>query len=173
MSRATNPTLSPPLRPVRSLLRVIGHVPPQVFGAVSRWCPVNADGDHVSVEMLAAAAATAVLPNADMGGPTIGKARSGLARITALTAEKLPVLAVEEDLEFEAMCQALDAARALGAGRRVIASADVDQARGSGTDAALAGLLHPHTEAEEVGLFTVMRRDEQFTDLILTATRRD
>ena len=48
----------------------------------------------------------------------------------------------EEDLEFEAMCQALDAARALGAGRRVIASADVDQARGSGTDAALAGLLH-------------------------------
>ena len=101
MSRATNPTLSPPLRPVRSLLRVIGHVPPQVFGAVSRWCPVNADGDHVSVEMLAAAAVTAVLPNADMGGPTIGKARSGLARITALTAEKLPVLAVEEDLEFD------------------------------------------------------------------------
>lgn len=30
----------------------------------------------------------------------------------------------------------------------------------------LAGLLHPHTHAEETGLFTVMRRDEQFTDHI-------
>ena len=101
MSRATNPNLSPPLRPVRSLLRVIGHAPPQLFGAVSRWCPVNADGEHVSVEMLTAAMVTAVLPNADMGGATIGSARAGLERVSALVAEKLPVLAVEEDLEFD------------------------------------------------------------------------
>ncbi len=33
--------------------------------------------------------------------------------------------AEEEDLEFEAMCSALDAARALGEGRRVVAAADV------------------------------------------------
>lgn len=30
----------------------------------------------------------------------------------------------------------------------------------------LAGLLNPHTAAEEVGLFSVMRREEQFTDHI-------
>ncbi len=30
----------------------------------------------------------------------------------------------------------------------------------------LAGLLHPHTSAEEVGLFSVMRREEQFTEHI-------
>jgi hemerythrin-like domain-containing protein len=28
------------------------------------------------------------------------------------------------------------------------------------------GLLHPHTRSEEVGLFAVMRRQEQFTDHI-------
>lgn len=28
----------------------------------------------------------------------------------------------------------------------------------------LAGLLHPHTRAEEEGLFTVLRRDETFTE---------
>ena len=28
----------------------------------------------------------------------------------------------------------------------------------------LAALLHPHTRAEEVGLFAVMARDEEFTD---------
>lgn len=41
-----------------------------------------------------------------------------------------------------------------------------DQAAVEPAADALAGLLHPHTEAEEVGLFTVMRRDEQFTDHI-------
>lgn len=30
----------------------------------------------------------------------------------------------------------------------------------------LAGLLHPHTRDEEVGLFAVMRRQEEFTDHI-------
>ncbi len=49
----------------------------------------------------------------------------------------------EEDLEFEAMCQALDAARSLGAGRRVVAAADVasrDAAAGTdGSEALLTG----------------------------------
>lgn len=43
----------------------------------------------------------------------------------------------EEDLEFEAMCRALDAARSLGDGRRVIASADVPEVPGTGDDARL------------------------------------
>ena len=47
----------------------------------------------------------------------------------------------EEDLEFEAMCQALDAARALGAGRRVVASADVAETAGTSPDASLDSLL--------------------------------
>lgn len=41
----------------------------------------------------------------------------------------------EEDLEFEAMCQALDAARTLGAGRRVVAAGDAAP-RGAGGDGA-------------------------------------
>lgn len=47
----------------------------------------------------------------------------------------------EEDLEFEAMCQALDAARQLGAGRRVIAAADLPPVGGQGLDAALEGVF--------------------------------
>ena len=41
-----------------------------------------------------------------------------------------------------------------------------DQAAVETTADALADLLSPHTRAEEVGLFAVMRRDEQFTDHI-------
>ena len=44
----------------------------------------------------------------------------------------------EEDLEFEAMCQALDRARDLGAGRRVVAAADVDPRDEAGDGALLA-----------------------------------
>lgn len=45
----------------------------------------------------------------------------------------------DEDLEFEAMCQALDAARSLGAGRRVVAAADVSGREAStGADGAAA-----------------------------------
>lgn len=43
----------------------------------------------------------------------------------------------EEDLEFEAMCQALDAARGLGDGRRVVAAADIPAAEGTTGDASL------------------------------------
>lgn len=45
----------------------------------------------------------------------------------------------EEDLEFEAMCQALDGARSLGPGRRVVVAADAADRKGSGTGAELAG----------------------------------
>ena len=45
----------------------------------------------------------------------------------------------EEDLEFEAMCQALDAARALGKGQRVVAAADVATLDEAGEGALLAG----------------------------------
>lgn len=69
----------------------------------------------------------------------------------------LDATADEEDLEFEAMCQALDAARALGAGRRVVASADVPDASGTGEDArldaavtvALADVVSFHVEEDE------------------------
>lgn len=47
----------------------------------------------------------------------------------------------EEDLEFEAMCQALDAARQLGSGRRVVASADVRDGQGTSPDARLDAVL--------------------------------
>ncbi len=44
----------------------------------------------------------------------------------------------EEDLEFEAMCQALDRGRDLGAGARVVAAADVDPRDEAGDGALLA-----------------------------------
>lgn len=53
------------------------------------------------------------------------------------------------------------------------AAGALGRACGSGDPAAVeraadrvGQLLHPHTEAEEVGLFTVMRRQEQFEDHI-------
>ncbi|NYF99145.1 DUF6912 family protein [Janibacter cremeus] len=45
----------------------------------------------------------------------------------------------EEDLEFEAMCQALDSARALGPGARVVAAADTGPREDAGDGALLAG----------------------------------
>lgn len=45
----------------------------------------------------------------------------------------------EEDLEFEAMCQALDAARSLGRGRRVVAAADTSTREDAGDGALLDG----------------------------------
>ncbi|WP_435199637.1 DUF6912 family protein [Janibacter sp. GS2] len=47
--------------------------------------------------------------------------------------------AEEEDLEFEAMCQALDTARDLGPGRRVVAAADVPSRADAGDGARLVG----------------------------------
>lgn len=61
--------------------------------------------------------------------------RHGYAVTSALRAAD--PAADEEDLEFEAMCQALDAARSLGDGRRVIGSADVPEVPGTGDDARL------------------------------------
>lgn len=49
----------------------------------------------------------------------------------------------EEDLEFEAMCQALDAARELGGGRRVVAAADAGAPKEAGEGALLGGAFAP------------------------------
>ncbi|MDO5503281.1 MAG: hemerythrin domain-containing protein [Actinomycetia bacterium] len=53
---------------------------------------------------------------------------------------------------------------ALGDLRRAIEGDDGSAVRAAA--GALAGLLGPHTHAEEVGLFTVMARDSEFTDHI-------
>lgn len=45
----------------------------------------------------------------------------------------------EEDLEFEAMCQALDSAHDLGPGRRVVAAADASSRADAGDGARLVG----------------------------------
>ena len=45
----------------------------------------------------------------------------------------------EEDLEFEAMCEALDAARSLGGGRRIVVAADAAPREDDGDGARLAG----------------------------------
>ena len=51
-------------------------------------------------------------------------------------------------------------------GELVRAAESGDAARVQQTAAVVARLLHPHTHAEEVGLFTVMREQEEFTDHI-------
>lgn len=54
---------------------------------------------------------------------------------------------------------------AAGQLRRAIDAGGEESAVHAAADT-LAGLLSPHTDAEEVGLFSVMRRDEQFSDHI-------
>lgn len=51
-------------------------------------------------------------------------------------------------------------------GEMVRAAASGDKARVRESARVVALLLHPHTRAEEVGLFTVMRAQEEFTDHI-------
>ena len=51
----------------------------------------------------------------------------------------------DEDLEFEAMCQALDAARSLGSGRRVVAAADAPEREARTDGGAGSALLEDET----------------------------
>lgn len=51
-------------------------------------------------------------------------------------------------------------------GEMVRAAASGDEERVRETAQVVARLLHPHTRAEEVGLFSVMREQEEFTDHI-------
>lgn len=59
-----------------------------------------------------------------------------------------------------------DIVNALTALRAACAAADLE-ATGAAVEV-MAGLLHPHTHAEEIGLFTVMGEDEEFHDHIET-----
>ncbi|MGV9825029.1 alpha/beta hydrolase [Gordonia sp. NPDC003429] len=101
MSRATSSTLPLPLRPMRSVLLGTGRIPAPVFDAVSRWCPVNADGEHVSPELAAIGVVTRLLPAVGLGDDDVDQSRAGMEIGAALTTEKPVALAVEEDLEFD------------------------------------------------------------------------
>lgn len=63
------------------------------------------------------------------------------------------------------MAEHTEIINAAGVLRRVIEQGGEEAAVHAAADT-LAGLLNPHTQAEEVGLFSVMRREEQFTDHI-------
>lgn len=62
------------------------------------------------------------------------------------------------------MSEHVDLVNATGVLRRAIAAADPAAVRAAAS--ALAGVLTPHTVAEESGLFAVMARDEEFSDHI-------
>lgn len=60
------------------------------------------------------------------------------------------------------MAEHVDCINALGELRRAVESGE--SARVSECTSALAAVLDPHTRAEEVGLFAVMARQEEFTE---------
>ena len=62
------------------------------------------------------------------------------------------------------MAEHTDIVNAAGVLRRACEGGDPAQVVAAAEK--VEGLLHPHTQAEEVGLFTVMRRQEEFTDHI-------
>ncbi len=62
------------------------------------------------------------------------------------------------------MAEHTEIVNAAGVLRRACAEGDPAQVVAAAER--VEGLLHPHTRAEEVGLFTVMRRQEEFTDHI-------
>ncbi|MGW0037404.1 alpha/beta hydrolase [Gordonia sp. NPDC003376] len=98
MTKATQSTLPLPLRPARAVVRLTGKLPAGLASAVSRWCPVNGDGEHLAPEAWLACVSTALMPGGDMSGATVPKARRNLEVNTALVAEKTPELSVVEDL---------------------------------------------------------------------------
>ncbi|MFT4127666.1 MAG: alpha/beta hydrolase [Gordonia sp. (in: high G+C Gram-positive bacteria)] len=99
MSRATTKSLPLPLRPVRGMMRALGRVPAGLPDGVSRFCPVNADGEHIAPEMSLAGHAMAVLPGGEMNLATsVPRARKMLEVNSMMIAEKTPPLAVVEDL---------------------------------------------------------------------------
>lgn len=64
------------------------------------------------------------------------------------------------------MAEHVEIINATGDLRRAVLAADPDALEPARAE--VARLLWPHTEAEEVGLFTVMGREEEFTDHIQT-----
>ncbi|MGW5520696.1 alpha/beta hydrolase [Gordonia sp. NPDC003950] len=101
MSRATTSTLPLPLRPVRAALSRIGHIPAVVPGTLARFCPVNADGEHIAPDMLATAVVMGLIPGGDLGGVTPEHARRNLVVNAGVGGEKTPALAVVEDLAID------------------------------------------------------------------------
>ncbi len=64
------------------------------------------------------------------------------------------------------MAEHVEIINATGKLRRAVTSGDPDSV--ASARSVVAGMLWPHTEAEEAGLFRVMSRDEVFTDHIAT-----
>ena len=62
------------------------------------------------------------------------------------------------------MAEHTDIINAAGGLRRACEEGDPSQVAAAAEE--VEALLHPHTRSEEVGLFTVMRRQEEFTDHI-------
>lgn len=62
------------------------------------------------------------------------------------------------------MAEHTDIINAAGELRRACEEGDPSQVAAAAEE--VEALLHPHTRSEEVGLFTVMRRQEEFTDHI-------
>ncbi|WAC57417.1 alpha/beta hydrolase [Gordonia sp. SL306] len=101
MSQATAMSLPFPARVQRALMRGAGHAPPALLRFAGRWGRVNADGDRLAPEMALTGWVAAHLPAFALAGKSVERARADVRDNASTMAEKLPPMAVEEDLVID------------------------------------------------------------------------
>ncbi|ROZ98072.1 alpha/beta hydrolase [Gordonia sp. OPL2] len=111
MSQATATSPSIPARVQRALMRGAGHLPPALLRLGAQFGRVNADGERLSPEMALTGWIAAHLPAFELAGKPVDRARADLTENAATLTEKLPPMAVEEDLEIDGPGGAIPATR--------------------------------------------------------------
>ncbi|AZG47352.1 Carboxylesterase NlhH [Gordonia insulae] len=90
-----------PARVQRALMRGAGHLPPGLLRFVGQWGRVNADGDRLAPEMALTGWVAERLPAFALAGKSVEQARADVRANASTMAEKLPPMAVEEDLVID------------------------------------------------------------------------
>lgn len=82
-------------------MQAAARIPEAVLRVAGRRSRVNADGDRLAVEMAVTGFVAAHLKSFDIAGKSVARARADLRDNAVAMAEKLPAMAVEEDLLVE------------------------------------------------------------------------
>lgn len=95
----------------RALMRGVGRIPPTLLQIIGQRRRVNADGDRLAPEMALTGLIAHKMPAFALGGKPVAQARADVTENAATLAERLPAMAVEEDLVIDGPAGAIPATR--------------------------------------------------------------
>ncbi|MDH3026755.1 alpha/beta hydrolase [Gordonia alkanivorans] len=111
MSRDTYLRLSLPARIQRGVLLAAARIPDAAMAVLGRRAPVNSDGERVAPEFVAVGWSTEHVPGSNPFAGEVHQSRASTDELGAAMAEKLPPMAVEEDLVIDGPAGPIPATR--------------------------------------------------------------